>query len=374
VTRFILRRLVSAVMVLWAIMTLSFFMMRWAPGGPFDAEKKLPPAVEANLYATYGMARPVVAETAGVVSSVVVSRGGEVEEGGVVLALEGGGVVTAPEGGELLGVLVRPGDAVEPGQTVAWRKTSLLTQYLTAMGSYLQGDFGVSLATEGQRTVAELIGMSFPISLELGLYSMAFAILLGVTLGLLAGLRPNSLMDYTLMSLGMVGISMSAIVLGPLLIIVFGVNLGWVDYRGWAGIETKILPTMTLGLIYAAYFARLTRGGMLEIVRQDFIRTARAKGLSDRVIVMRHALKGAVLPSVTFLGPGLAGIMTGSVVVERIFEIPGVSEYFVSGAINRDYPMVMGVVVLYSTLLVFMNLAVDIAYTLLDPRVSYERG
>ncbi|GMV42910.1 MAG: hypothetical protein AMXMBFR64_46260 [Myxococcales bacterium] len=363
--RFLLRRLVSGVVVLWAIMTLSFFMMRWAPGGPFDADRKLPLAVEANLYTTYGMADAVVAPVAGVVEAVPAGKGAR----GAVVRVSGVDVVVD---GELLGVAVAVGETVAAGQTVAWLKTSLVRQYLTSMGSYLRLDFGVSLSGGGQWTVNEAIRQTFPVSMELGLWSMGFAVLLGVTLGLLAGLRPNTGLDYGLMSLGMVGVSMSAIVLGPVLILVFGVHLGWVEYGGWSTAETKILPVLTLGLIYAAYFARLTRGGMLEVVRQDFIRTARAKGLSETTVVLRHALKGAILPSVTFLGPGLAGIMTGSVVVERIFNIPGVSEYFVTGALNRDYPMVMGVVVLFSALLVGLNLLVDIAYTLLDPRVTVE--
>ena len=370
--RFLFRRLLSAVVVLWAIMTLSFLLMRSAPGGPFDAEKRLPAAVEANLYATYGMAEPVIAAGGGVVAQVHARRGVELAAGAPLVTLLGGGVIAMPEEGTLLGVAVDPGETVVDGQTVAWRKTPLLTQYMTSMGSYLRLDFGVSMTQGGGRTVREIIGHTFPISMELGLWSMAVAVLLGVSLGLVAGLRPNSAIDHTLMSLGMIGVSMSAIVLGPLLILVFGVKLGWLEVDGWTTPSSKVLPVLTLGLIYAAYFARLTRGGMLEVVRQDYIRTARAKGLSSWTIVTRHALKGAILPSVSFLGPGLAGIMTGSVVVERIFNIPGVSENFVTGAINRDYPLVMGVVVLYSALLVVLNVVVDIVYTWLDPRVTLE--
>ena len=371
-TRFIVRRLLSAVVVLFVIMTLSFFLMRLAPGSPFDSEKRLTPAVEANLYRTYGMAEPILAGEGGTVLSVDAARDQELDEGAPLLTLVGGATVPMPESGTVLSVLSRPGDEIRAGDPVAWRKTSLLIQYLTSMKSYAQLDFGVSLSSEGQQTVREAIAQTFPVSMELGLYAMAFALLLGVTLGLVAGLRANTWVDHTLMSLGMIGVSMSVIVLGPLLILAFGVKLELLDFGGWGSFEVKILPSVTLGLVYAAYFARLTRGGMLDVVRQDYIRTARAKGLSERVVVTRHAFKGAILPSVTFLGPGLAGIMTGSVVVERIFNIPGVSEYFVTGALNRDYPMVMGVVVLYSSLLVVMNLLVDIAYTALDPRVSLE--
>ena len=369
--RYIVRRLLSSVVVIWVIMTLSFFLMRAAPGGPFDAERRLPPAVEANLWRTYGMAEFIEASRDGVVDEVLVHRDQEVERGTPLVRLAGGEVIEAPFGGTILAMTVRPGERIAKGQPIGARKTPLWKQYIVAMSHYARLDFGATLSSEGSRTVKEAIFQTFPVSAELGLWAILVALVLGVGTGLIAGLKANTWVDYTSMSLAMVGVSMSTIVLGPVLIIVFSVKLGWIDYGGWRSWEVKVLPVVTLGLIYAAYFARLTRGGMLEVIQQDYIRTARAKGLPERTVVMRHAFKGAILPTVTFLGPALAGIMTGSVVIERIFNIPGVSEYFVTGAINRDYPLVMGVVVLFSALLVVMNLLVDIAYTILDPRVSY---
>ena len=174
------------------------------------------------------------------------------------------------------------------------------------------------------------------------------------------------------MSVAMLGVSIPNFVLGPLLIAIFALRLEWFKAVGWSSFSDSILPSLTLGLYYAAYIARLTRGGMLEIVRKDFIRTARAKGLTEQVVVVRHALKGALLPVVSYLGPALAAMLTGSVVVEEIFGIPGVGKHFVLGAINRDYNLVLGTIIMYSTVLVFLNLAVDILYTFLDPQVSYD--
>lgn len=370
--RFVVRRLVSAIFVMWVIMTLSFFLMRAAPGGPFDADRRLHPTVEANLWATYGMATMVRASHGGRVAQVLVKKGDVVAEHQPILRLEEGETISAHQSGECLSVLVSEQDHVLPEQNIAALKTPIAVQYLTAMRSYLTLDFGVTYSSEGQRTVFETIAQTAPVSMELGVYAMLIALILGIPTGLVAGLRPNTWVDYTAMSMAMTGVSLSEIVLGPMLVLLFAVHLGWFELSGWATPSAKILPAFTLGLIYAAYFARLTRGGMLEVIRQDYIRTARAKGLDERTIVLRHALRGAILPSVTFLGPALAGTLTGSVVVERIYNIPGVSEFFVSGALNRDYPLVMGVVVLYSGLLVLLNLLVDIAYVFLDPRVNYD--
>lgn len=346
--------------------------MRAAPGGPFDADRRLHPTVEANLWVTYGMADMIRSHKAGRVTDVLIQKGDTVSSHQPILRLDDGTTISSPRSGECLSILVTTQDLVKPDQNVAALKTPLVQQYLTAMASYLSLDFGVTFSSEGQRTVFETIAQTAPISMELGIYAMLIALFLGIPTGLVAGLRPNSWVDYTSMSMAMTGVSLSEIVLGPMLILVFAVHLGWFELSGWATPSAKILPALTLGLIYAAYFARLTRGGMLDVIRQDYIRTARAKGLPEGTIVVRHALRGAILPSVTFLGPALAGTLTGSVVVERIYNIPGVSEFFVSGALNRDYPLVMGVVVLYSGLLVVMNLLVDIGYAFLDPRVKYD--
>jgi oligopeptide transport system permease protein len=364
-------RLMGAVLVIWVIMTLSFFLMRMAPGGPFDADRRLPAAVEQNLWNTYGMAEMIHADGEGIVSEVLVSRDTEVKKGDSLVRLMDGTELKANRDGELLGIHLVVGESVKKDQPIGATKTPLWQQYTSSIWNYMQLDFGQSMSYP-DRTVYELIAQTFPVSAELGLMALAFALFFGVGVGVVAGLRANTWVDYTTMSVAMIGVSLSAIVLGPLLILVFGVELQWVDYGGWDSWEVKILPVLTLGLIYAAYFARLTRGGVLEVVSQDYIRTARAKGLNERQLLFRHVFKGAILPVVTFLGPAVAAILCGSVVVERVFGIAGVSEFFVQGAINRDYTLVMGVVVLFSSLLVVMNLLVDLAYTFLDPRVTVD--
>jgi oligopeptide transport system permease protein len=301
--RYIIRRIVLGALVLLAVMSLSFFMMRLAPGGPFDQDKKLPEQVQKNLEEKFGLNK------------------------------------------------------------------SLSQQYFSAMKNYVQLDFGVCISAPSY-TVREKISEHYPYSLELGLYAMIVALVLGIGAGLIAGSKPNSMRDYTVMSGAMIGVSVPSIVLGPLLLLIFASWLGWVPYGGWDDSwRCKVLPSVTLGLVYAAYFARLTRGGMLEIIRQDYIRTAHAKGLPSHLVMRRHALKGGILPSVTFMGPAMAGIFTGSVVVEQIFSVPGISNFFVQGALSRDYHIAMGVLVLYSGLLISLNIIVDIGYTFLDPRV-----
>ncbi|HJN72494.1 MAG TPA: ABC transporter permease subunit [Myxococcota bacterium] len=219
-------------------------------------------------------------------------------------------------------------------------------------------------------TVGELIGSSFPVSLTLGTLAMGFALCLGITSGIIGAIRQNSVWDWTTMSIALIGISVPNFVLGPLLILVFALGLGWVPPARWEGLDTMILPAITLGLAYAAYIARLTRAGMLEVIRTDFVRTARAKGLSEWVVVVRHALRGALLPVITFLGPATARIITGTVVIEKIFQVPGLGYYFVQSALDRDYSMVLGVVCFYASILMVLNLLVDVAYTWLDPRVK----
>ncbi len=311
---FILRRIVSAFGVLFIILTLSFFVMKAAPGGPFDQDRKLPVEVKKNIEAKYNLDKPM------------------------------------------------------------WE------QYLLQMNSILfHGDFGPSMKYQ-DRSVNEILAEGFPVSVTLGLQGMLIALLIGLPAGLLAGLKQNRWQDYTSMTTAMLGVSVPNFVLGPILIMIFAIGLGWFDAAGWNGFEkgpiahlrSSFLPSITLGVYYAAYVARLTRSGMLEIVRQDYIRTARAKGLSEQVVVVRHALKGAVIPVVSFLGPAFAGMLTGSVVIEKIFNIPGLGSHFVNSAFNRDYPLVLGTIVLYSAILVMLNLVVDVLYTLLDPRVSYE--
>ncbi len=219
-------------------------------------------------------------------------------------------------------------------------------------------------------TVRDLIGQSFPVSLTLGTLSMGFALLLGISSGIVGAVKQNTVWDWSGMSIALVGISVPNFVLGPVLILIFALGLGWFPPARWDGLSTMVLPSITLGLAYAAYIARLTRAGMLEVIRTDFVRTARAKGLSEPAVVLRHALRGGLLPVITFLGPATARIVTGTVVIEKIYQVPGLGYYFVQSALDRDYSMVLGVVCFYSVILMVMNLMVDVAYTWLDPRVS----
>ncbi|MFM8316345.1 MAG: ABC transporter permease, partial [Deltaproteobacteria bacterium] len=211
-----------------------------------------------------------------------------------------------------------------------------------------------------------------PVSMELGLISLCWALLIGITAGGLAALKPNTLYDYIPMSISILGICLPTFVVGPVLVLVFGLWLGWLPVAGWNSWQDRLLPSITLGFAYAAYISRLTRGGFMEIRTQDFIRTARAKGLTEGQILVKHALRGGILPVVSYLGPALAGIITGALVTETIFNIPGLGRFFIESALNRDYTMVMGTSLLYFALIFLCNFLVDIVYVILDPRVKYE--
>jgi oligopeptide transport system permease protein len=300
---FILRRVAGFIPVLFVIVSVSFFIMRLAPGGPFDQDRALPEQVRANIEARYHLDEP------------------------------------------------------------------LWTQYFRYLGDVTRGDLGPSFRYP-DRSVNELLGLGFPVSLLLGSCAMTVALLAGGTAGLLAGVRRNSLVDYLTMSLALGGVSVPNFVLGPILMLVFALGLGWLPVAGWGTWRHLILPSLTLGAFYAAYVARLTRAGMLEVIGQDFIRTARAKGLREAAVVLRHALPSAILPVVTYLGPASAAVLTGSVVIETIFSIPGIGRYFIGAALNRDYTLVLGTVVSYSIVLLSLNLAVDVLYAWLDPRVQ----
>ncbi len=232
----------------------------------------------------------------------------------------------------------------------------------------MEGSLGPSIKVQG-RTVEELLLPALPVSMALGLLALTLACALGIGLGVLAGLRPNSAVDHGSMALALIGISLPNFVIGAVLLIVFALGLGWLPVAGWGGYPHVVLPAVTLALPYAAYIARLARSGTLEVMQEDFIRTARAKGLSEPAVVLRHALKGALLPVVSFLGPAAAGILTGSFVVEVLFGVPGMGQWFVKGAINRDYSVVLGTAIVYFTLVTAFNLFVDLAYAWLDPRV-----
>ncbi len=245
-------------------------------------------------------------------------------------------------------------------------------QYLDYLGRLvLHGDFGPSFKYSN-RTVNELIGESLPVSLRLGMYGMIIALVIGVTAGIIASLRPNTATDYVPMTLAMTGICLPTFVLGPLLVLLFAMKLKWFNPSGWYDPTDAVLPSLTLGIYYAAYLARLTRGGMLEVLSQDYIRTARAKGASEWRVVLKHALRGGLLPVVSFLGPALAGIISGSFVVESIFQIPGLGRYFVTAAFNRDYTMVMGTVIFFAVLIVAFNLLVDVVQVWLNPRLRFQ--
>ena len=303
--RFVVRRLLQTIPVLFVIVTATFFMVRFVPGGPFTAEKAIPPEILKNLEAHYGLDQPL------------------------------------------------------------WR------QYLTYLGSIARGDLGPSFKYPN-RTVNEIIGDKLPVSLELGGLALVVALGLGLTLGVLAAVRRNTWLDYVASSAGLLGICVPTFVLGPLLVLFFGIHLGWVNASGWDTPADRVLPALTLGFVYAAYIMRLTRGGMLEVLNQDFIRTARAKGASESRIVFRHALRGGLLPVIAFLGPGIAGILTGSFVIESIFQIPGLGREFVNSAFNRDYTLVLGTVILYAALIVACNLVVDVVQVWLNPRLKFE--
>ena len=303
--RFIARRLLQIVPVLFVIITATFFMVRFVPGGPFTAERAIPPEILRNLEAHYGLDQPL------------------------------------------------------------WQ------QYLTYLGKIARGDLGPSFKYSN-RTVNEIIADKLPVSLELGGIALAVALVVGLTLGVLAAVRRNSWLDYVASSIGMLGICVPTFVLGPLLVLFFAIRLGWFNASGWYGPIDRVLPALTLGFAYAAYIMRLTRGGMLEVLNQDYIRTARAKGASEMRIVLKHALRGGLLPVVSFLGPAIAGILTGSFVIETIFQIPGLGREFVNSAFNRDYTLVLGTVILYAGLIVILNLAADVAQVWLNPKLKFE--
>lgn len=232
----------------------------------------------------------------------------------------------------------------------------------------VEGSLGPSIKVQG-RDVEDLLAPALPVSVSLGLLALVLACAIGLFLGVRGGLRPNSSADYASMGLALVGISLPNFVIGALLMIVFALQLGWLPVAGWGGYRHLLMPSLTLALPYAAYIARLARGGTIEVMQQDFIRTARAKGVPESAIVLRHALRGAILPVVSFLGPAAAGILTGSFVVETLFGVPGMGQWFVKGAINRDYSVVLGTAILYTSLVTAFNLVVDLAYAWLDPRV-----
>lgn len=305
--RLALSRLAAAIPTLFLLIALAFFMMRAAPGGPFDTERALPPEVLAQLEQAYHLDEPL------------------------------------------------------------WK------QFSRYLGGVLQGDLGPSYQYTDY-SVNELILQGLPVSMRVGVGAMLLALLVGCSAGIIAALRQNRFTDHAVMTLAMTGMSIPVFVVAPLLILLFAVYLGWLPAGGWQGGDLRqlILPVLALSLPQIAVISRLTRGSMIEVLNSNFIRTARAKGLSTRAVVMRHALRPAMLPVLSYLGPAAAGIITGSVVIEQIFGIPGIGRYFVQAALNRDYTLVMGVVVFYGALIIAFNFMVDMLYGVLDPRVGRE--
>ena len=301
--RFIVGRLLQAIPVIFIVITATFFLVRAAPGGPFDAEKAVIPEVKQALERQYRLDLP------------------------------------------------------------------LHEQYFAYLKDLAQGDLGPSFKYPG-RTINELIESGLPATAELGAYALLIAIFIGSLAGILAALRPNTLQDYIPMSFAMIGICMPTFLLGTLLVLVFGIQLDWLPVSGWGDIPgDKILPSITLGAAYAAYVARLSRACMLDVLSQDYIRTARSKGLPEWQVVLKHGLRGGMLPVITFLGPAFAGLLAGSFVVETIFQIPGLGRFYVQAAFNRDYTMILGTTVFLSTLIVLFNLLSDIVAAWLNPRL-----
>lgn len=301
---FIIRRLLLIIPMALLVITLTWVLVRIAPGNFYTGEKKLPAAIEENIKKKYGLDKP-------------------------------------------------------------WYQ-----QYGIMLWNTVRGDFGNSLKYE-RETVNELIWRSFPYSAIIGLLAYILALAIGLTAGIIASLKQNSGFDYGSMSLAMLGLSVPNFVLGPILVLVFSLWLYWLPPARWS-LSGIILPVITLSAIYAAYIARLTRAGMLEVLRSDYIRTARAKGLDEKTVLLRHAVRGGLIPVVSFTGPALAGLLAGTVVVEKVFAIPGLGNIFIQAVLNRDEPLILGIVAFLSILIMVFNLLVDISYGFLDPRIRYE--
>lgn len=306
--RYFIRRVLSVIPTLFIVITLSFFLIRLAPGGPFARERDVPEAILQNLLKHYHMDEP------------------------------------------------------------------LFKQYLRYMGDIIHWDFGPSYRYR-DLTVNEIIDHGLPVSMSLGVISLALAVIGGIAVGIISALNQNKWQDYVAVSVAVIGISVPLFVMGPVLQLVFGMRLKILPIGQWVsthGLKAIILPAVTLAFPYFAYIARLSRASILEVLRSDYIRTARAKGLKESAVVWKHVLKGALLPVVTYLGPAFSGIVVGSIVIESVFLVPGIGRPFVQSALNRDYTLIMAEVVVYSLILIIANLVVDIIYGLLDPRISYK--
>ena len=308
-TKYIVNRILGMIPTLFIIITLSFFIVRIAPGGPLSAERNLTDVVRRNIEAKYHLDEP------------------------------------------------------------------LIKQYARYMFDVMRGDLGPSFKYKDY-DVNYYIATSLPKSIVLGICAMAISVTIGMGIGIIAAVRQNSWIDYLTMGLAVIGISVPLFVIAPVFQLIFAVKLKWLPTSGWyttgEGYLTIILPAVSLSFEYFANIARLTRSSMLETLRSDYIRTAKAKGMKRSAIIFKHAMKGALLPVVSYLGPAFAGIITGSVVVEQIFRVPGLGKFFVQSSFNRDYTLIVGVVIVYSVILIVMNFIVDIIYAQLDPRITYK--
>ncbi len=302
--RFIGRRLLVAIPTLFLVITAAFFMMRAAPGGPFDSDRRLSPEIEANVLAKYGMNRPLTA------------------------------------------------------------------QYVDYLAGVARGDLGPSLKYK-DKSVLQILQENYPVSLKLGLSAIVIASVVGVSLGVLAALRQNRVADYGVMAVAILGVCIPTFVTAPLLVLGIASTLGWLPTAGWnnGALANMVLPVTVLALPQIAIISRLTRAGMIEVLHSNYVRTARAKGLPEGRIVRKHALRAAILPLVSYLGPACAGLITGSLVVEKIFNLPGLGKFFVISALQRDYTVVMGMVIFYAALILVLNLVSDLLHAVLDPRV-----
>ena len=325
--RFITSRLLQSLLALYVIVTATFFLLRFMPGGPFDREKAVPAEIRRNLEAQYHLNDPLYRQYLDYLWDLTPKK----------LALGGG-----PGGGG---------------------------------GDFLKDWFGIDLRasyTYPSRTVTEIIAGTLPVSLELGLWSLTVALVLGLGLGIVAALRRNTWVDHLASGVAMTGLCVPMFVIGPLAVLVFAIHLGQFNALGWSYPADRVLPALVLGLAYAAPISRLTRAGLLEVLQQDFIRTARAKGASEFRVIWKHALRGGLLPVVAYLGPAIAGILTGSFVIETIFQIPGLGREFVTSAFARDYTLVLGTVILYAALVMACNFLVDVVQAWMNPRIRLE--
>ncbi len=333
--RYIARRLLWLIVVVFAVSLLTFGFAQAVPGGPFSREKALPAVVIKNLERKYNLDAPVWKQYVDYVADIILPR-----------VIQG-----EPSGSTLENYLIN----IPIGDTYTF-------QWMNFGPSY----------TSRSRTVNDIFRENLPVSFELGLYALAVAVAIGLPFGVLAALKQNSLWDYTAMGVAIFGVSAPVIVLGPFLIWIFAVELGWFFPTGWLTWQHKVLPAFALGTGSSAIIARLTRASLLQVIREDYIRTARAKGLVERVVIVRHALRNALIPVVTVLGPIFAYLVTGSFVTETIFGIPGLGRYFITSITNRDYPVITGTILLYAVILVLANLVVDITYAWLDPRIRFD--